>query len=130
MAELSHAVRVARLYRGALRASLNWAVDREIWAEYATGLRARFEEARGLSQAQGAVRAEGRSGGGHCTAAAALTVAAAGAGRCVSVLDTALSDALIRVLQLARRWHSPLRRNRVQGASAGGHGRRAPRRGE
>jgi NADH dehydrogenase (ubiquinone) 1 beta subcomplex subunit 9 len=42
---------VARLYRASLRTLLDWAVDRDIFNEEATKLRARFDASRGVSAA-------------------------------------------------------------------------------
>jgi hypothetical protein len=46
---LSHNQKVARLYRHSLKTLLSWAVDRDIFNEKATELRARFDANRGVS---------------------------------------------------------------------------------
>mmetsp|Transcript_13156 Transcript_13156/g.15826 ORF Transcript_13156/g.15826 Transcript_13156/m.15826 type:complete len:163 (+) Transcript_13156:62-550(+) len=45
---------VARLYRHSLKTLSSWAVDREVFIEEATDLRARFDSARGCAPAQAA----------------------------------------------------------------------------
>ena len=42
-------LQVARLYRNSLKTLLSWAVDRDIFNEKATELRARFDSSRGVS---------------------------------------------------------------------------------
>jgi NADH dehydrogenase (ubiquinone) 1 beta subcomplex subunit 9 len=46
---LTHNQKVAHLYRHSLRVLLSWAVDRDIFNEAATELRARFDAQRGVS---------------------------------------------------------------------------------
>jgi hypothetical protein len=48
---LTHNQKVAHLYRHSLRVLLSWAVDRDIFNEAATELRARFDAQRGVSAA-------------------------------------------------------------------------------
>lgn len=44
MALAQHRLRVMRLYRGALKNALNWAIERELFYEYAKEIRGKFEE--------------------------------------------------------------------------------------
>jgi hypothetical protein len=51
MPELTHNQKAAHLYRQSLRVMLSWAVDRDIFNEKATEIRARFDATRGASPA-------------------------------------------------------------------------------
>ena len=50
--QLSANQEACRLYRHALKTLSSWAIDREIFLDEATKLRARFDESRGCSAAQ------------------------------------------------------------------------------
>ena len=50
--QMSTNVQACRLYRKALKTLSSWAIDREIFLDEATKLRARFDESRGCSPAQ------------------------------------------------------------------------------
>eukprot|EP00804_Cyclotella_cryptica_P008551 CCRYP_007538-RA/>CCRYP_007538-RA protein AED:0.23 eAED:0.23 QI:87/1/1/1/1/1/3/80/154 len=50
--KLTHNQEVARLYRKALKTLSSWTIDREIFIEEATNLRARFDAERGVSNAK------------------------------------------------------------------------------
>eukprot|EP00956_Cyclotella_meneghiniana_P021208 scaffold38243_cov75-Cyclotella_meneghiniana.AAC.14 len=49
---LTHNQEVARLYRKSLKMLSSWVIDREIFIEEATNLRARFDAERGVSNAK------------------------------------------------------------------------------
>eukprot|EP00587_Corethron_hystrix_P013529 CAMPEP_0113306524 /NCGR_PEP_ID=MMETSP0010_2-20120614/5739_1 /TAXON_ID=216773 ORGANISM="Corethron hystrix, Strain 308" /NCGR_SAMPLE_ID=MMETSP0010_2 /ASSEMBLY_ACC=CAM_ASM_000155 /LENGTH=153 /DNA_ID=CAMNT_0000161205 /DNA_START=113 /DNA_END=574 /DNA_ORIENTATION=+ /assembly_acc=CAM_ASM_000155 len=52
--DLTHTQEVARLYRKSLKVTLSWCIDREIFNEEATNLRARFEAQRDANPAAAA----------------------------------------------------------------------------
>jgi hypothetical protein len=58
-----HIIQVARLYRKSLKTLCSWVIDREIFLEEATKLRARFDAERGVSNAK-AIRLLKVSSGG------------------------------------------------------------------
>lgn len=55
---LTHNQKVARLYRNSLKMLSSWTIDREVWNDEATKIRARFDENRGLSMAKAAIKLE------------------------------------------------------------------------
>lgn len=79
---LTHAQRVTRLYRTALRTLDSWAVDREIFLTQGGAIRARFDAARELTD-RGCVRGGQR---GRFCGGTAVAPPAAPAGRRARVL--------------------------------------------
>ena len=47
-ATLSHSLAVCRLYRGALKMSLDWLIDRGKWRSFALALRQEFDSQKSL----------------------------------------------------------------------------------